>query len=643
MKLFEEGRIGSIVTRNRTVMCPMGTGRLSEQEGGLQRVIDYYVARAAGGVGLIITGASIVDTSMEAGFTQRASTGIETGEQLNWLRDLCNQVHRHGTKIAIQLSPGFGRLTTMPTDLPHPISASAVPCYWNRRVITRQLEVEEIERLVQACGTGAANAKAVGADAVEIHGYGGYLIDQFQTALWNKRTDKYGGDLEGRLRFSMEIITAMRNAVGPDFPIIFKFTPAHYVDGGREIEEGLEIARRLEAAGVDALHVDLGCYEVWYRVIPCMYEPPAPQIHLSSAVKGVVKLPVIAHGKLGVPGVAEKVLEQAQADFVALGRSLLADPEWPLKVQEGRLDDIKPCIGDMEGCLTATGPVPYATCSVNPQTGAEKEWVLTPAERRKSVLVIGGGPAGMEAARVAAIRGHQVTLWERSAQLGGTMRPASVPEFKQDIRRLIDYLSTQVNKLGIRVELEREATPEPVQQLSPDVVILATGGVPAIPPIPGIQGDKVCTAVDVLLGREEPGERIIVAGGGMVGCETAVYLSRRGKKVTVVEMMPRLVPEGASFIAKMGLLNLVKESDVEVLTSTKLLEVTGEGAVVSSDGVERVLQADSVVLALGFRPMSWLRDELEGKVPELHVIGDCNQPRKILDAMWEGFHTSRTI
>ena len=643
MKLFEQGRIGSIVTKNRIVMCPMGTGRLSEQEGGLQRVIDYYVARAAGGVGLIITGASIVDTSLEAGFAQQPSTGIETREHLDYLRKLCHQVHQHGAKIAIQLSPGFGRLTTSPTTPPHPVSASEVPCFWNPRVITRQLEVEEIERLVKACGTGAANAKAAGADAVEIHGYGGYLIDQFQTALWNKRTDKYGGDLDGRLRFSLEIIAAIRNAVGPDFPILFKFTPAHYVNGGRELEEGLEIVKRLEDAGIDALHVDLGSYEVWYRVIPCMYEPPASHIHLSAAVKGVVKIPVIAHGKLGIPEVAEKVLEQAQADFVALGRPLLADPEWPLKVQEGRLDDIKPCIGDMEGCLTATGPVPYVSCSVNPQTGAEKEYTLLPAETRKSILVIGGGPAGMEAARVAAIRGHQVTLWERSAQLGGTMRPASVPEFKQDIRRLIDYLSTQVNKLGIKVELEQEATPELVQQLSPDVVILATGGVPAIPPIPGIEGDNVCTAVDVLLGREDPGERVIVAGGGMVGCETAVYLSRQGKKVTVVEMMPKLVPEGASFIAKMGLLNLVKESDVEVLTSTKLLEVTGEGTVVASDSVERVLKADSVILALGFRPLSWLRDALEGKVPELHVIGDCNQPRKILDAMWEGFHTSRTI
>jgi len=643
MKLFEPGRIGNMVTKNRIAMCPMGTGRLSEQEGGLQRVTDYYVARAAGGVGLIITGASIVDTTLEAGFAQLASTGIDSSQHLNWLRDLCHEIHGHGARIAIQLSPGLGRLTTTPTVPPQPVSASAVPCYWNRRITTRELTIREIEGLVQACGTAATNAKAVGADAVEIHGYGGYLIDQFQTALWNKRTDRYGSDLAGRLRFSTEIVGAIRSAVGEDFPIIFKFTPAHYIEGGREIEEGLDIARRLEDAGVDALHVDLGCYEVWYRVIPCMYEPQASQIHLSEAVKKVVRIPIIAHGKLGVPQVAERVLEQGKADFVALGRPLLADPEWPLKVQEGRLDDIRPCIGDMEGCISGTGPDKYTSCAVNPQTGREKEYALTPAERQKSVLVIGGGPGGMEAARVAAARGHRVTLWEKNAQLGGTMRPASVPEFKQDIRRLIDYFYTQLNKLGVKVEIGKDATPQLVQQLNPEVVIVATGGVPAIPPIPGIDGDNVSTAVDVLLDRKKTGERVVVAGGGMVGCETAVYLARQGKTVTVVEMMPKLVPEGASVIAKMGLLNLVKESNVEVLTNTKLLEVTGNGAVVVSDGVERVLEADSIVLALGFRPVSSLRDELEDKVSELYAVGDCNQPGKILDAVWEGFHTSRLI
>jgi 2-enoate reductase len=641
VRLFEPGRIGKMVTRNRIVMCPMGTGRLADLDGGFsRRLIDYYVARARGGVGLIITGASLVNTTLEPGIGQLSATRVDSYAHLARLNELCDAVHHYGARIAIQLSPGIGRVGS--TDV-QPISASAVPWFWNPRVTTRELTIEEIEMLVRAYGVAAQIVRAAGADAIEIHGYGGYLIDQFQTALWNKRNDRYGGDLDGRLKFPMEIIGAARSAVGEDYPIIYKFTPDHYIEGGRDIAEGLEIAKRLEGAGVDALHVDGGCYEVWYRVIPCMYEPPACQINLSEAVKRVVKVPVIAHGKLGDPVLAEKVIEEGKADFVGLGRSLLADPEWPEKVRQRRLDDIRPCIGDNEGCLGRGYEMKYLSCTVNPVTGMEREYTLTPAVKQKSVLVIGGGPGGLEAARVAALRGHEVTLWERNAQLGGKMVPASVPDFKQDLRPFIEYLSTQIKKLGVKVELAKETNVELVERLNPEVVIVATGAVPLVPSIPGVRRSNVSTAVELLLGKNEPGDSIVVAGGGFVGCETAVYLQRKGKKVTIVEMMKRLVPEEINPNTRMGLLNMVKESKVEVLTGTVLLEVTREGALVSADGVKRELRTDSVVLALGFKPESTLRDELVGRVPELFAIGDCVEPRKIIDAIWEGFHTSRLI
>ncbi|MBL7120239.1 MAG: FAD-dependent oxidoreductase [Dehalococcoidia bacterium] len=645
MKLFEPGKIGNMVTKNRIVMAPMGTG-LSDSDGGFsRRQIDYYVARAKGGTGLIMPGVCFVDTTLEGdsmgllGLNRANSLG-----HLNRISELCDAVHHYGAKIAIQLSPGMGRIRFVSPGSPlEPISASAVPCFWDPSVTTRELTIEEIKMLVGAFGTAAWMVQAAGADAIEIHGYGGYLMDQFQTALWNKRTDRYGGDLDGRLRFSMEIIGATRRVVGDEFPIIYKFTPAHYIEGGRDIEEGLEIAKRLENAGIDALHVALGCYEVLYRSFPCMYEPLACEIHLSEAVKKVVGIPVIAHGKLGCPDVAEKVLQESKADFVALGRPLLADPEWAQKVKQGRPEDIIPCIGDLEGCMGRLNEMKYASCTVNPATGMEREYALTPAERRKSVLVIGGGPGGLEAARVAASRGHEVALWEKSATLGGKLRAASVPDFKQDLRLLTDYLSTQVNKLGVKVELMKEATPELVEQANPEVVIIATGATPMIPQIPGMEGDNVFSAVDLLLGRKEAGERVIVAGGGVVGCETAVYLARKGKKVTIIEMMGQLIPEKLNPVSRMGLLNLVEDSKVEVLTGTKLVEVTGEGAVVEADGSRRGLKADSVVLALGFETESTLRDSLEGKVPELFAIGDCAEPRKILHAMWEGFHASRII
>lgn len=640
MKLFEPGKIGKMVIKNRIIMLPMGIVGIADPDGGYsRRAIDHYAARAKGGVGMIIVGIAgvagvdVLDAGLMA-FIPR----VDGPSKLSRLCELVDAVHSYGAKLTIQLSAGLGKV-----NLPAAISSSAVPGFWDPSQSTRALTIGEIEGLVKAYGTAAEVCKAAGIDAIEVHGYGGYLIDQFQTALWNKRTDRYGGDLDGRYRFSMEIIQQIKRAVGEDFPIIYKFNPTHGIEGGRGMEEGLEICKRLEKAGVAALHIDFGCYEVWHRTIPCMYVPPASQVHLSEAVKKVVKIPVIAHGSLGNPELAERVLEEGKADFVGLARPLLADPEWPLKVKQGRIDDIRPCIRDNEGCLGRLFDLKYDSCTVNPMTGMGKEYELTPAERRKRVLVIGGGPAGLEAARVAALRGHEVILWEKSAKLGGALIPASVPSFKQDIRPLIDYLSCQVKKLGVKIELMKEASPELVQEIKPEVAIIATGATALIPEIPGIAGDNVVTAVDLLLGKKEAGKTVIVAGGGLVGCETAVYLAEKGKKVTIIEMMGQLLPEKLNYNTMQGLLEMVKESKVEVLTSTRLLEVTKKGAIVSTDGSRRELNADTVVLALGFKPVSVLRDALEGKLPELFTVGDCVEPRKILNAIWEGFHASRVI
>jgi 2-enoate reductase len=641
MKLFQPGKIGGMVTRNRIVMCPMGTGSLADEDGGFsRRLISYYGARARGGAGLIITGASIVYTELEPGMGLRTMTRVTSKAHLGRLSDLCAEVHNYGARIAIQLSPGLGRVGV--TDL-QPISASAVPYFWDPRITTRELSIHEIETLITAYAFAAGIVRAAGADAIEIHGYGGYLIDQFQTALWNKRSDRYGGDLEGRLRFPLELIDATRKVVGGDFPLIYKFTPDHYIEGGRDLSEGVEIARRLEDAGVDALHVDGGCYEVWHRVIPCMYEPPGCHLHLAEAVKKAVNIPVIVHGKLGNPMLAEKVIEEGKADFVGLGRPLLADPDWPEKVRQGKFDDIRPCIGDNEGCIRRVYELKHISCTVNPAAGMEREYALVPATRRKLVLVVGGGPAGAEAAMVSALRGHHVSLWEKNDRLGGKLIPASVPDFKQDLRPLIEYFSAQMNKLGVSVELGREATAERIRQFSPDVVILATGSTPFIPPLPGIGKGKVTTAIDVLLGKSQPGNKLIVAGGGSVGCEVALYLHGQGKRVTLIEMMKELLPEDINLNTRMGLLSMIKQSGIEVLTETRLVAVTDDGVLVSCAGGEKELKADSVVLALGFRPESQLRQQLEGIVPELFVIGDCLQPRKIINAIWEGFHTARSI
>lgn len=642
MKLFERARIGGLELKNRIAMAPMGTNGLTDIDYGYsRRLIDFYAARAKGGAGMIMTGAAVVNTDLEGGITHFLPR-LNTPAYMGRLSELCDAMHHYGAKLVLQLTAGFGRVNFVQDNPIQPISASAQPCFLDPSVSTRALTVEEIQTLVVSFATSAGMAKVAGVDAIEIHGYGGYLIDQFQTALWNQRTDQYGGDLEGRLRFSMEIIGATRAAVG-DLPIIYKFTVDHYIEGGRRLEEGLELAKRLEAAGVDALHIDGGCYEVWNRVIPSMYEPPAGQVELAEAVKKVVRVPVITQGKLGNPEIAASVVEEEKADFIALGRPLLADPEWPDKVRRGTPEDINPCIGCNEACIGRGYEMKYLGCTVNPLTGMEKEYAPTPVTEKKSVLVIGGGPGGLEAARVAASRGCDVTLWEKGDRLGGKLILASIPDFKRDIRPLLEYLSRQVERAGVRVELRKEATPQRVRELNPDVAIVATGSVFRLPEIPGVEGDRVFSIVDLFRGERETGERVIVAGGGLCGCETAAYLARCGKGVTLVEMADQLVPEGVNINTNMGIHALLAQSQVEVLTSTRLREVTAECVVVETNGAPRELKADSVVMATGFAPDPTLRDGLEGVVPEVSAIGDCAEPRNILGAIWGGFHAARVL
>lgn len=643
MKLFERTKIGAMEVKNRIAMAPMGTNGLADIDCGYsRRLIDFYAARARGGAGMIMTGAAVVNTVLEGGIAHFLPR-LDSPAYMGRLSELCDAVHHYGAKLVLQLTAGFGRVNFVQNNPIQPISASAVPCFLDPTVSTRPLTVAEIGQIVASFAASAAMAKIAGVDAIEIQGYGGYLLDQFTTALWNTRTDEYGGDLDGRMRFPMEIIGATRSVVGAGVPIIYKFTPDHYIDGGRTLDEGLEIAGRLERAGVDALHVDGGCYEVWHRVIPSMYEPPACQIELAAAVKGVVRLPVIAHGKLGDPEIATKVVADGKADYIALGRPLLADPDWPQKVKAGRFDDIRPCIGCNEACIGRGYEMKYLSCTVNPLTGMERAYALTPAETRKTVLVVGGGPGGLEAARVAAERGCEVRLWERADQVGGKMRLAAVPDFKRDIRALVRHMALRAEKAGVQIELNTAATPQSVRRLGPDVVMLATGSVLKKPDVPGIDSPHVFGLVDLFQGQRRTGDTVVVAGGGLCGCEAAVYLARQGKKVALVEMAPQLVPEGTNINTLMGIQSLLAQSQVEVLTSTTLVAIAASGVTVETSGTRRELPADSVVIATGARADLTLRDALEDIVPEVVTIGDCAKPRNILGAIWDGFHAARVL
>jgi len=643
MKLFEPGKIGALAIKNRIVMAPMGIGGLAESDGRLsRRAIDYYAARAKGGVGLIITSLMYVSRELEHHPTIPM---VESNVQVSRLSELADAVHDYGAKLCVQLTAGFGRVASPEQFRKNEIVApSASECFWDRSITARELRVEEIDRLIASFEMSAGILRIAGVDAVELHGHEGYLFDQFKTALWNKRTDRYGGGtLPERLRFSLGVIDAIRRGAGETMPVIYRFGLSHFIEGGRDVEEGLELARLLEDAGVEALHVDAGCYESFYWPHPTTYQPPACMTGMAEMSKKRVGIPVITVGKLGYPGLAEKIIAEGKADFIALGRALLADPDWPNKVREGRFEDIRPCIGDHEGCLDRIIAGKYISCSVNPAAGMEREFTLKPTDDRKSVLVVGGGPGGMEAARVSALRGHSVTLWERGRALGGNLIPASVPPFKKDYRAFIEYLSNQVEKLGVRIELEREATVESVLETGADIVMIATGGEPIIPDIDGVNRKNVITAVDALLDIEGVGDSVLVIGGGLMGCETALYLAQLGKKATIVEIMDRPARH-VSTPNRMHLLKLLEEAHVKIHTETTVSEITHEGIdVADKHGQEARLDAQTVILSVGLRPNDRLAKGLRENARGVHVIGDCVRPRKVMDAVWEGFRTARLI
>ncbi len=641
MRLFEPGTIGKLRLKNRVVMAPMGN-RFEEPDGRVsQRGIDYFVARARGGVGLIITNGFRVNHKPGGPAVFHAHM-LDSKLYINRLNQLAEAVHDYGAKIWVQLQTGMGR-TARPGIDEQAAAVSVLPCFWDSKATTREMTIEEIQQVARAYEATAKIARDAGVDGIEIHGHKGAFLDEFMTPLWNKRTDRYGGTLENRLRFPIEVIQAVKKGAGADFPVCYRYGLTHYLEGGREIDEGLEIAPRLEAAGADALSIDAGCEETIYWIHPPTTLPPGCIVDLAAMVKKVVRIPVITVGKLGYPQLAERVLQEGKADFVALGRPLLADPEWPNKVKSGRLDDICPCVGDHEGCEGRVSKRKYLSCTLNPATGMEREFALTPAQRRKNVLVVGGGPAGMEAARIAALRGHRVTLWERATSLGGNLVPGSVPDFKQDYRRLADYLVTQVKKAGVVVKLGQEGTPDAIFRMKPDVVFVATGGTPVVPPVSGVDRPHVVTALDLLSGKKEAGRSVVVIGGGFVGAETALHLARGGRTLTIVEVLDSILATTYRN-NRLHMLKLLAESGIRVLTETRVIEIADTGVMVADrSGAQRCLEADTVVIAAGFTPNDGLSRALLGKVPEVYPIGDCVEPRKVINAIWEAFRTARLI
>ena len=644
-KLFEPVKIGKLELKNRIVMPALNTKFGTEFGAVSERLIDFYVERAKGGVSLIV----IENTCIDWPVGKAGTSPIRADEWkfVHGLHDLAEAVHPYGVKIATQLQhTGRQGSSLTSAEGQQLVAPSAIPCLPTGGEMPRELTIEEIEGLIGKFLMGATLTKAAGFDAVEIQGAHGYLITQFMSPYSNKRTDEYGGDFEGRMKFALRIVEGVRLAVGPDFPIIIRLNGDEHIEGGLTLEDSKLIARRLESAGVDALSVSAGIYESppWYsRIFPAMGMPAGCNVPLAQEIKKVVNIPVIVAGKLGNPLLAEEVLKEGKADLIAMGRPLLADPELPRKAAEGRLDDIRPCLSCNEGCGGSMSHMWRLSCAVNPALGREREYKIEPATKAKRVVVVGGGPAGMEAARVASVRGHNVTIYEKGESLGGQLVPASVPQFKQPIKGLVEYLKNQVVKLGVKIELGTEATPALIKELKPDVVILAMGASPLIPDIPGVKGGNVATASEILLGKKEAGEKVAVVGGGEVGAELAWFLAEQGKKVTIVEMTYG-VANDMNMFSHFYLEDKLAQLGIEILTNTTAKEITDKGVVaVDISGNKQVIEADTVVLAVGFSSSNELGKKLRGEIPEVYTIGDCVKPGKIQEAIHGASRVARLI
>ena len=643
-KLFEPIKVGNLELKNRLAMIGIG-GFLAENCRVTDRLKAFDGERARGEAGLVIRG-----NVHPGNIGPEKMPGIWDDRFIPGLRELTDFVHKQGdgVKYACQIStqhawrrsPDSSVEMVGPSDVvlrrPTPSLVKMI------EVLTtppRPLTVEEIEQIVEEYGDAVRRAREAGFDTVEIMAGMGYLVSRFLSKLHNKRTDRYGGSIENRARFLLEIIANAKKKAGSDYPLIVRFLADEFLEGGNTLEDGLVIAQLLEKAGVDLLDVQVGTQDSTVPVIQSSVSQ-GTFVHYSESIKKVVNIPVLTGIRINDPIFAEQILEEEKADLVGMARSLTADPELPKKAKEGRFDDIRPCILCCH-CLDVCLPGNTIRCAVNAQAGRENEYRIKPAEKAKRVLVIGGGTAGMEAARVAALCGHQVTLYEKSDRLGGQLLLATVAPFKDRIGDLVNYLASQVKKAGVQINLGTEASARAIEEMKPDVVIVATGAKPIIPEISGVNGDNVVSALDVLSGRKDVGSEVIIVGGGQVGCETAELLAQKGKKVTILEMLSR-IGQDIGMSTRWVIMQRLRKAGIRMETRAEVEEITAEGVRVKRNGSSEFFKGDTVILAVGFEPDTRLAEEIipSSKVPVLHLIGDCVEPRKIENATEEAFRVA---
>lgn len=642
-KLFTPFKIGNMEVKNRIGISPMGTnsafvnGRKDAQE------IDYFIERAKGGAGIIYMGCQMLNEKIAQGSMEGY---LDTFTVLPSLTSVCDGVHRYGAKIVCQLSPGTGRNAFPDTYGNPPISASPLPSVFNPDMICHALTKEEIAEMMEGFKFSAGVAKDAGYDAIEIHAHAGYLIDQFMSPVWNKRTDEYGGSPENCARFPKEIIEAIKSVVGDQMPVIFRISLDHRFEGGRTMEDSIKLLKVLEAAGVDAFDIDAGCYETLDYIFPPSYLGEACMEYVCEEARKAVHVPLINAGTHN-PDTALALIESGNVDFVNMGRALIADPELPKKLLEGRPEDIRPCLRCNEYCIGRIwNNHTKLSCAVNPQAMEEVRFAIQKTETPKKIVVIGGGPGGMEAARVAAMEGHKVSLYEKNSKLGGIMGDICTAKFKQNIKKLTKWYEVQLTKLGVEIHLNTEITGDEPFLAECDNIIIGCGAKPIVPPIPGINGSNVITILEAHRNQDLiKGENIVICGGGASGCDGALEIaSEMGKKVTIVEMLPECGKD-VFFINKITLFRRLAESGVQLMTNTKVISVSEDGLTVEkADGTMDKVAADTVISAFGMKADLTTVDVIKAKYhTKTRVVGDSNRLGKIGEAIRDGFYAATSL
>lgn len=588
---------------------------------------------------MIFTGYTFIDDAVSQSSPNQM--GVYSDRLIPGLSKLAKAVQKEGARIFLQMVHG-GRQASVETFgekrlAPSAVGTDAIPA-------PTALTGEQIEELIERFGQAARRGKEAGFDGVEIHGAHGYLIAEFMSDFTNRREDEWGGDFERRMRFPLAVLARVREVCGADYPVGFRFSGDEYLDymdeglAGRGITVAVaqQIAQTMQEAGIDHLSVSSCLGETAYTAIQPLYMKRGFNLHLAQAVKEVATVPVIAAGSITEPEMAEDAIATGKADLVALGRALIADPEWANKAREGRTEDIRPCIRCCE-CTLPRDEQPSTRCAVNVELGREAEFAALKPAKPTGVLVVGGGPAGAEAALRAAAVGHKVVLCEKEDALSGYLRPGSVPDFKSDIRRLSEYYPRQLKKAGVDVRLHRPFDTALAEEVAADVVVLALGSVPVLPEIPGAEGRNVHQAVDALNNVEEiRGETVVVIGGGSVGCETGLFLTQKGKKVTVLEMLPEILADEELALPKTVLTTMLdpKHNDVKTVVNAKVTEIRPDAVVAVVDGKEQTFPADEVILAVGLKPAA--TPSLTGLQAEVIRIGEGKPPESIFEAVHAG-------